>query len=446
MGSNGEVTLTDILRFYIPLAATSVLMMVTHSVISGAVARTFQPAIALAAYSAAYSVGQVFESSCYAMHRMALTFVRGRQSFRTTGRVALAMLAILISGYVLVAWTPLSRTVFQGILGLSDAVYAASVPALRVFILWPLASATRSIYQSLITLGKRTYWLTINMAIRVTGMLVVASTTPAIMPGGPVGSVILSAGISIEAILAFVVATKFIPPLSGEPDDVPVLRPQHIVKFMLPLAAAAIIQTLAKPVVTASLSRMARPEVALAGFQVASSFSYIFVAVTYSIYHAVVIFVKDRASFKKLRAFILGMGGLASVLLLVSSLPPFGSFIFSSIIGAPPDISLESVRTLSFLALTPIALACAEFFSGILMLHRHSEYVTAAKVSNVAVTSACVLLMARAFPAMGGAAASLATAIGGAVEAAISYGSVRSLTDTRHYLEKVPQIEESIPA
>ena len=190
-------------------------MMVTHSVISGAVARTFQPAIALAAYSAAYSVGQVFESSCYAMHRMALTFVRGRQSFRTTGRVALAMLAILISGYVLVAWTPLSRTVFQGILGLSDAVYAASVPALRVFILWPLASATRSIYQSLITLGKRTYWLTINMAIRVTGMLVVASTIPAIMPGGPVGSVILSAGISIEAILAFVVATKFIPPLSA---------------------------------------------------------------------------------------------------------------------------------------------------------------------------------------------------------------------------------------
>lgn len=434
-----RVELADMLKFYMPLAATSVLMMVTHSVISGAVARTLNPATALAAYSAAYSVGQIFESPCYGMQRMALTFVRGKQSFKTTGRVASAMLAVLVAGYLLIAWTPLSRAVFQGVLGLSDAVYASAVPALRVFSLWPVASAARSIFQSLIVLGKRTYWLTMNMAVRVTVMFLAAAILPGFMPGGPVGSTILVAGISVEAVLAFVVARRGIPPLPCEAQDEPPVRAQHILKFMLPLIFAASVQTLVKPVVTAALSRMARPEVSLAAYQVAASFSYIFVAVTYNIYHAVVIFVKGRASFKKVRAFILGLGGLASGLLLLSSFPPIGSFIFRSVIGAPLDISAEAVRTLSFLALTPIILACAEFHDGILMLRKHSGLVTAAKVSNVAVTSACVVIMCRAFPDMGGAAASLAMVVGGAVEAGISYRCVRSLADTRDYLAKAQE-------
>lgn len=434
MSSDGQVKLADIVKFYTPLMATSVLMMVTHSVISGAVARTLHPAIALAAYSAAYSVGQVFESPCYGMQRMALTFVRGKQSFRTTGRVALGLLSVLICGYVLAAWTPLSRRVFQGMLGLGDSVYSAAVPALRALLLWPIASAIRSIYQSLIVFGKRTYWLTINMGVRVAVMLAAAGILPGLMPDGPVGSAILAAGISTEAVLAFMVARRSMPPLADDPAHVPPASAQSILRFMLPLALAAAVQTLMKPVITAALSRMANPEIVLAGYQVASSFSYIFVAVTYNIYHTVVIFVKDRDSFRRVRAFVLGMGGLASALLFLSSLPPTGSLIFGSVIGTPPDISGQAVKTLSLLSLTPAVFACSEFFGGILMLHKHSGPVTAAKISNVAATSVSVTVLSRIFPEMGGAAASLAMLTGGAVEAAIFYRSVRSLADTREYL------------
>ena len=86
----------DLIRFYLPLAATSVLMMVTHSVVSGAIARTMYPTIALAAYSVAYSVGQVFESPCYAMQRICLTFTTGRRSFRRVIEVTLTILGVLV--------------------------------------------------------------------------------------------------------------------------------------------------------------------------------------------------------------------------------------------------------------------------------------------------------------------------------------------------------------
>ncbi len=427
--------IAGILKFYLPLAATSILMMVTHSLVSGAIARTLSPAIALAAYSAAYSVGQVLESPCYAMQKVTLTFTRGRRSFRTTALVIAKTLSVLATIYVLLAWTPLSVVVFRDLLGLSEAVLAEARVNLKVLLIWPLASAFRSIYQPKVVIAKRTYWLTVNMVIRVTLMFVLALLLPRLMPQGPVGPVLLMAGLSLEAILAFVVSQKFVPPLAEDDPDHSDIRHSHVLAFLLPLTLAASTQTFARPVVTAALSRTANPEVTLAGYQVASSFSYIFTAATYNIYHVMVVFIKDRPSFRVVRNFVLAIGVIASSMLFVASLPGPGSFLFGTVIGAPTDISQEAVRTLLVLAVTPFVLACAEFFDGILMLHRHSGLVTAAKMCNVAVTCAMAMAVARFWPQAGGAAGALAIAGGATVETLFSYMYTRVLPETAGYLK-----------
>lgn len=435
MDKKAKSELAGILRFYLPLAATSILMMVTHSLVSGAMARTLTPAIALAAYSAAYSVGQVLESPCYAMQKMVLTFSRGRRSFRTTALVVAWVLSVIVAVYVLVAWSPLSPVIFKNLLGLGEAVLAQARVNLKVFLLWPLASAFRSIYQSKVVIGKKTYWLTVNMVLRVVLMFVLAALLPRVMPQGPVGAVILMAGLSLEATLAFVVSRKFTPPLAEDDPDLPDVRPSHVLAFMIPLGLAASVQTLARPVVTAALSRTIHPETTLAGYQVASSFSYIFVAATYNIYHVIVVFVKDRPSFRRVRDFVLAVGVIASSMLLIASLPGPGSFVFGTVIGAPHDISQEAVRTLLVLVVTPLLLACAEFFDGVLMLHRHSGLVTAAKICNVAVTCLTAMTVARYWPQAGGVAGALGIAGGALVEALFSYRYVRVLPDTAGYLK-----------
>ena len=163
-------SMPEVLKFYIPLAATSVLMMVTHSVISGAVARTATPALALAAYSAAYSVGQVIESPCYGLQRMGLTFLKGKQSSRTVLGVVLGMLSAILFAFAVTAWTPLAGWIFNDLLGLPKDVYPLALASLRVFIFWPASSAVRSIFQPKIVLKKRTIWLTVNMVFRVSVM------------------------------------------------------------------------------------------------------------------------------------------------------------------------------------------------------------------------------------------------------------------------------------
>ncbi len=425
---------TEIVKFYAPLAVTSVLMMITHSVVSGAVSRTPEPAIALAAYAGAYSVAQMFESPCYGMNRMALTFVRGKTSFAVVKKSALQILAVLASALALVSWTPLSRAILVGLLGLSEPVYRLAVPSLRVLLLWPISSAFRSLFQSLIVLQKKTAWMTVNMGARIGVMLGLAALLPKVWPFGPVGASILMGGLCTEALMAYVVSRWFVPPVGEDDPCVLPLRPSQVFSFAVPLSLAAAVQTIARPIITASLSRMADPEIAMAGYQVASSFSYIFVALTYNIYHLVVVFASDPETFSKVRRFAAGLGAIGSACLLVCSIPVVGHWIFGRIIGTPPEISREAVRTLGILTVTPILAALVEFYGGVLMFSKHAAAVTAGKFVNVVVTSASVVLLARLYPGIGGAAGALAVALGSAVEAGMHYTVMKRFPDCRIYL------------
>ena len=433
--------IAEVLKFYVPLAATSMLMMVTHSVISAAVARTLTPALSLAAYSAAYSVGQVFESPCYGMQRMGLTFLRGKQSSRTVLRVGLMMLAFIVCAYGAVAFTPLAEKVFKGLLGVSQDIFPKALASLQVFILWPVFSALRSLFQPKIVLAKRTAWLTVNMAVRVAVMLGIATVLPRILPGGPVGAVILVSGIGTEAVLALLVARRFVPPLEDDPADEPLVSARDVLAFALPLALAASVQTLGRPVLTAALLRGANPTVTLAGYQVASSFSYIFTALTYNIYHAVVVFVKDRVSYVRMRAFCLGLGVLGSLLLVLSSIPAVGRFVFGVLIGAPPDVVEEAVRTIAVLSLLPLSSAAMEFCSGILMQKKRARIVTFAKIVNVAATCSTAMVLVALFPRIGGVAGAAALVLGPFVEAGLSYRFMTRAPECRELVSAVPELK-----
>ena len=65
--------------------------------------------------------------------------------------------------------------------------------------------------------------------------------------------------------------------------DEPAITASQVTKFGLPLAIASMIQMFGRPVLTAALLRTLDPTTTVAGWQVASSFSYIQVALTYNI-------------------------------------------------------------------------------------------------------------------------------------------------------------------
>ncbi len=133
--------------------------------------------------------------------------------------------------------------------------------------------------------------------------------------------------------------------------DEPAITASQVTKFGLPLAIASMIQMFGRPVLTAALLRTLDPTTTVAGWQVASSFSYILVALTYNIYHVVVVFVKDARSFRQIQSFCLELGLIGFLLIgMVSGIPQLGTYIFEQVICSPPDVSREAVRTLKILS------------------------------------------------------------------------------------------------
>jgi hypothetical protein len=429
--SSQRQPLATLLRFYLPLAAASMLMMVTHSVVSGAIARTLYPTVALAAYSASYSVVAVLESPVYGIGRMCLTFTQGRKSFRKTVQVSFMVLGVLVLALSVICWTPLSRNILVGMLGVSEEVYGMAVPSMRVLMLWPIWSSVRSVFQVPIVIKRRTVWLTINMVVRVIVMFIAAAILPGMWLAGPVGASILMLGLGAEAILAFFVSLKMIEPLQQEAPDTVLPNPAVLLRFGLPLAIASSVQALGRPVITAALSKTANPEVALAGYQVATSYAFIFASLTYNIYQLVVIYVKDPDSYRQIRSFSVALGTIALVCLWISCVPRIGNWIFGSIIKVPQQVIPEALKAVGFVALMPFLASLAEFYGAILMLGREAVWVTVAKSGNMIVSSLIVVILAKFCPVMGAAIGAIGLAAGSGIEALMCGRMVRRLPACR---------------
>lgn len=429
-------SLSEMLGFYAPLAAMSILMMVTHSVISGAASRTLDPVLSLAAYSVAYSVGQIFETPCYSMQRMGLTFIKGRQSSATVFRVIVSLLMFILIAYSLVSWTPIAAWVFRSLLGVSDDIYPLAVVSLRVLTIWPVFTTIRSLFQPRIVLAKRTFWLTVNVLGRVGMMLAAAVLVPGLLPQGPVGAILLLVGVGTEGMLALLVTRKAIPPLEPDPPDEPPVTARQVFAFGLPICLATAAQSLGKPVLSAAMMRTLDPTLSLAGYQVATSFSFIFVALTYSIYHAVVVYVKDASSYRRIQAFCTGLGVLGFLAVSLCNLPPVGSWVFGAVIGAPPEVIREARRILRVLTLMPLTSALMEFYSGVLMMRQRASLVMFAKLANMLSTCTIAVGLATLFPGIGGAAGAAAITLGPLVEAGLCFSLVRRVPECCDLVER----------
>ena len=167
-----KVSLSELLRFFMPLAVTSMLMMGTHTIISGGLSRTINPTVSTAAYAVALSLAAIAEAPITMIRQVALAFVQSRDSFRAVGRVLVAtltffMLTVLAIGY----FAPLGRLVFQGVLGVSEELLQATLKAFRITMFLPLASGLRCIYQGVIMVRRRTTYISTGMFVRVSFMI-----------------------------------------------------------------------------------------------------------------------------------------------------------------------------------------------------------------------------------------------------------------------------------
>ena len=286
----------DILRFWLPLFASWLLMLAEGPLVSAAVNRLPDEVVMLAAFGLVVSLAVLIESPVINLLATATTLVQDRASYELVRRHSLHWAVVLTVIQVLVAFTPLFDLLVLRLLAIPEEVARWMRPALMIMTPWSAAIAWRRFLQGVLIHAGRTRLVAWGTALRLTTVLVTAGGLLAWgrWPGVYLGAVCLMVGVVVEAVFATLVARPVVRALAARPPkgsgeelesqagatdaSTPVptsdrrapapLTYRAVAAFHLPLAGTAALTLLTQPLASFSLARLAEPTLSLAAWPV----------------------------------------------------------------------------------------------------------------------------------------------------------------------------------
>ncbi len=419
-----QLTYSELTRFFLPIAAMTMIMMSSHNVISWSLSQMLAPAIALTAYSVGQSVSSIVQAPIWALVKLTTATANSRVSTENLMKVAWQVCIIVILIMCGIAFTPLGKVVFVDLMGVSEDVLPATLWAFRIFLIMPVFGIYRATHQGFVVLRKKTIWLTFGTSLRIGSMFIIALffTKTKMIDGGVVGSIILTTGFLMEALVNFF---KGRPWIKEVPEEDPYgSLPQStgsIWIFFIPLILAQIVNSFVNPGISAGLARTSDPEIAISAFFVARSLAWIFLSLGFRVHQLVLVFVRDNYSWRKVSRFVGMLSIIMTIAMAILALTPVGAWTYTHILQVDPSIATEALKTLVFFTALPLFVLFAELYQGLLLKERRSKAIILCKVSNVGVLFAVLFYLIRVAPQLGSAIGGISILASYLVEVIISY-------------------------
>ena len=427
--SNNIVNYSELIAFFLPIALSMMIMMSTHSVISSALARTADAAIAIAAYSVAKSISNMFQSPCITLRRLCVARFKSKESFNKVLKLTAITLGVSLVAMGTIVFTPLSRIVFLNMIGVSEELLPHTIRAITILFFMPLLAAVRSIYQGAITVSRKTYLLTIATAVRAGVMFLLAAiiTNTQFITGSIIGSVLMVSGIGAEALFAFIFGRKYSKQLPETSPDGDELSFAGVWMFFIPLVVAQFAMTWGQPSVNAGLARTVNPEISLAAYQVGRSFAWIFIGMFGRVHQLILVFAKNKESWFRVRKFAFVLGISQALVLMTVAVTPIGEWVLSNIIGVEQELMVMAMGTIFALSFVPFILSQTETYAGLLIKNNKTPIITLSKLCNVGTLIATVFVLQSIAPQLGASIGGWASVTGYSVELLILYGFSRKV-------------------
>ena len=269
-----------IFRFWLPLAATWLMMAAEGPFVAALVARLPDPKYNLAAFGVALALAFVAESPILMMLAASTALARDRESLVQVRRFSLLMNGAVTVAIALIAFPPVFGFLATRVLALPPPVAERAQLAVAMFLPWPAAIGFRRFQQGILIGAGRTRLVAYGTVVRLatmaaTGLLLVLLGG---IPGAVVGASALSAGVVVEAVASWGWARAdrerlmLLPPAA--PAEVPTLA--DIQRFYWPLAVTPLMNMAVQPMVTFFVGRGHLPIESLAVVPVVNSFAFLF--------------------------------------------------------------------------------------------------------------------------------------------------------------------------
>jgi hypothetical protein len=150
------LTRLGFLRFYVPLALTPLVALLTQPVGAAAMARMRAPLESLAAWPGIHGLSFLVRTGGFAFNEVVLSLLGQSGAARALWRFALALGAASSLALLALAGTPLSGLWFEDVSGLPPRLAELAAEACLFGVLWPFSQSVQAWFQGSLVHARRT--------------------------------------------------------------------------------------------------------------------------------------------------------------------------------------------------------------------------------------------------------------------------------------------------
>jgi hypothetical protein len=383
------LTQRRIVAFWLPLAATWLMMSLEGPFLTALMARMPEATFNLAAFGVAFSLAMMVEAPIIMIMSAAAALVHGRLSFLALRRFISALNGAITAGMLLLLAPPVFRAVARGALGLPEDVASLAHLGLALLLPWPAAIGYRRFYQGVLIRHGETrrvaYGTLVRLATMAAGGVALFAWTE--LPGIAVGAAALSLGVVCEAAASRVMAHRAVRRLmAGE--DGPPLPLAAIVRFYYPLALTSLLTLGTQPIHTFFLARSRLAIESLALLPVLHALVFVFRSAGLAYQEVVIVMIgARRANAAPLASFARGLAVATTAALAALAFTPLAGVWLHGVAGLDADLATLARVPLAVLFAMPALEVLLSWQRSLLVVDRRTALVTA----GTAVEIACIV-------------------------------------------------------
>jgi len=410
------------LALWLPLAASTIMMVLEPSTINIGLGRTADPELALAAYGVAFSLALLVEAPILMLLDASVARSNDRAAFVLLRRFTLGLGLIVTAVGLLFSLTPLYGLIVEELMNIPPDVAARARPTLQVLSFWSLPIAWRRTHQGLLIRTNSTAIISIATVIRLLTLAGALFAGLVRFPerGALVAGVAMVISVTVEsAVITW--ATRPIlrtgPYRAGAPaGDGPPLTLRGLWQFYGPLAMTTILRQFTRPLLNTGIAAALLPRASLAAWPVVWGFAILIAGPAWSLQQLTTALVSDEGAYRRVRTFALSLSLLMGLLLSLVAFTPLYGWVMGGIYNLSPELQDLARPALQLMAVYPLVMGAQSLLRGVLIRGGCTGTVRTAMALDVSVLAATLLLGVTVLSSTGVILAALATLVGGLAE------------------------------
>jgi len=413
-----NLTQTEILKFWLPLAATWLMMSLEGPYLAALIARLPEPKFNLAAYGVAFSLAMIVEAPVIMMMSASTALVKDYESFLQLRKFNYRLSLLLTILMIIFSFPPIFYFITENLIGLPHPVSYLTHLSVMLLIPWPGAIGYRRFYQGILIRNNQTRFVAFGTILRLVSMSAVALMLFMFtkIPGAAVGASALSSAVIVEAIASRIMANNLLKKIKSSAavsDKVSDLSQKSIFTFYYPLALTSILTLGVQPFVTFFIgqSRMALESFAV--LPVVTSFVFIFRGLGLSYQEVVIALIGDRfENSSQIILFAVKLALFTAGTLIIIAFSPIRDFWLQNVSGLNPSLAQFAHLPLMIMSFFPAMTVLISFERATLVKVNHTKTITFGTatefISIIIVLAVCI----KYFDLVGAVAATISFVIG----------------------------------